>query len=409
MESPLVDSLQVEAQTKELLNRISFDSSHAQSIYDIVTTNDKYKDIYLFFCYSGLSWPNYNYFSRNGTSSGYWRYLGLCVCNGFIRSLTLLSFMWYLFMLIFFDQYIKDLQSESPNDSNISIRVTDAFKLDLCVLLFQVIAIVPSIFEYIQRIHSKDPKYQGFLAPFQCEDNITVLNESLQIARKYIFYCSAVMILATIFWNATYAHSTQGNYISVVGTLAMLTLSFPLGFCLFFTLVDLKMSYVLVHDATYHIDTKKLTYNTFYRYRKSINSFVDNSRWVNYLLIPTCILNAVAVLVLFISFPINSFFSFTSVFVTAILFSREIIYLMIILPSIAHVNDLSADFLLKLSDSEFATTPDGLRIFLSALYKPIAYSVLGVIITRQMLMVQFATYILSLAITLLQNLISAAE
>jgi hypothetical protein len=49
-----------------------------------------------------------------------------------------------------------------------------------------------------------------------------------------------------------------------------------------------------------------------------------------------------------------------------------------------------------------------LRIFLSALYKPIAYSVLGVIITRQMLMVQFATYILSLAITLLQNLISSA-
>ena len=411
MELPLVDSLQGEMQTKELLNRISFDSSHTQSIYDIITTNDKHSDIYLFFCYSGLTWPSYNYFVRDSSSSSaYWKYVGLCFCNGFVRVTMVLSFLWYFFLLIFFKQYFDDLQSESSDHmNNLSVNEKSSFKLDICVLLFQIIAIVPSVFEYIHRIHSKDPKYQGFLAPFQSDDNINLLKESLETAKKYTLYCTLLLLLTTVFWNVVYSHTTQGSYISVLGTLAMLTLSFPLGFCLFFTLVDLKMSYILVHDATYHIDTKKLTYDTFFRYRKSINSFVDNSRWVNYLLIPTCVLNAVAVLVVFISFPINSLFTFTNVFVTSILFSREIVYLMIILPSIAHVNDLSANFMIKLSDSEFATTPDGLRIFLSALYRPIAYTVLGVTVTRQMLMVQFATYMLSLAITLLQNLISSAE
>jgi len=317
--------------------------------------------------------------------------------------------MWYLFILIFFKKYINDIESESLDDMNdLSAKATGAMKFDVVVLLFQIIAIVPSVFEYIHRIHSKDPQYQGFLTPFQFEDNLVILHESLQTAKRYITCCTLAMILATSFWNAAYSHSMQGNYISVVGTLAMLTLSFPLGFCLFFNLVDLKMSYVLVRDATYHIDTKKLTYETFYRYRKSINSFVDKSRWVNYLLIPTCLLNAIAVLILFISIPINSFFTFVNVAVSAVLFSREIIYLMIILPSIAHVNDLSANFMIKLSDSEFATTPDGLRIFLSALYQPIAYTILGVTITRQMLIIQFSTYLISLVATLLQNLISAA-
>ena len=322
----------------------------------------------------------------------------------------MLSFLWYLFTLVFFTQVITDLKNQSPDNSDhMSAKETAAFKFDLCVLLFQIIAIIPSVFECIHRIHSKDPKYQGFLSPFQSDDHINLLKESLQTAKKYTYYCSLVMLLTTVFWNLIYHHTMEGSYISVFGSLAMLTLSFPLGFCLFFTLVDLKMSYILVHDATYHVDTKKLTYDTFFRYRRGINSVVANSRWVNYLLIPTCILNAVAVLVLFIRYPITSLFTFANVFVTAILFSREIIYLMIILPSIAHVNDLSANFMIKLSDSEFATTPDGLRIFLSALYRPIAYTVLGVTVTRQMLMVQFTTYLLSLAVTLLQNLVSSAE
>ena len=40
--------------TTELLNRISIDSSQSLSIYDIITTNDKYRDIYIYLCFSGL-------------------------------------------------------------------------------------------------------------------------------------------------------------------------------------------------------------------------------------------------------------------------------------------------------------------------------------------------------------------
>ena len=387
--------------TIELLNRISIDSSQALNIYDIITTNEKYRDIYVYLCFSGLLWPRYDHFVKANDYYSLYKYLFVCAFNLFVRFVTALSFGWYCYILLFENIYLNDLKKVFPG-TEVSKKLKFAFIFGGVILLIQIVAIVPTIVEYRARIFSNDPKFQGFLMPFHSEKYLPILLQSLKIAKNYAIVCSILMVLcATILNIADFVPGTE--YIGAIAPLAVLTLTFPLSFCLFFLLIDLKMSHLLVQDAIDNIDNKRLTYEIFYRYRKSINNFVTNSYWINYLFIPTCVLNALAVIVT-VAYT-NSGVAY--IFNLSILFCREIFFLVIALVYIAKINDLSSSFMLKLSDSEFSTTTEGIRIYHSSAYQPIAYTILGYSFTRTKLLVQLITYILSVFITILQSVLDS--
>jgi len=387
--------------TTELLNRISIDSSQSLSIYDIITTNDKYRDIYVYLCFSGLLWPNYDNFVKANEYYSFIKYLFVCLFNLFVRSITLLAFGWYCFILFFQNVYLNDLDKVFPG-TKLTYKLKVGFIFCGVILLIQIVAIIPTIIDYRSRIFSKDSKYQGFLSPFHSEKYLPILFQSLKISQNYAIICSILMVIsATVLNLGNFVPGTE--YIGVIAPLSVLTLTFPLSFCLFFLLNDLNMSHLLVQDAIDNVDTKKLTYEIFYRYRKSINNFVYNSYWINYLVVPTCVLNAVAVIIVFAYTNTGVLY----VLNMSLLFSREIIFVVIALVYIAKINDLSSIFMLKLSDSEFSTSQDGIRIYHSSTYQPIAYTILGYTFTRTKLILQLITYVLSVFITILRSILQS--
>eukprot|EP01032_Pedospumella_encystans_P017606 gene17606-20057_t len=220
----------------------------------------------------------------------------------------------------------------TPSDISHTIRDASA-GIDITTIL-RTVSVV--IVQYLNQCRIQKPAHAH---------EVLILEESAKIAGIYGIVVLFTNILSTILLAFSSVPENAGIQVTeyFLGTY--------LSFNLFFLILDVKASSVLLDQLHLLADNKSLTMNVFVASRADIHRRVKESRWACDLIVVPCVASVVGILVLIIYFlntPVRPALKIeASAFVCILL--KELLFVMVAFWYVAKVNASADELTIKLS------------------------------------------------------------
>eukprot|EP01032_Pedospumella_encystans_P022564 gene22564-25565_t len=220
----------------------------------------------------------------------------------------------------------------TPSDISHTIRDASA-GIDITTIL-RTVSVV--IVQYLNQCRIQKPAHAH---------EVLILEESAKIAGIYGIVVLFTNIVSTILLAFSSVPENAGIQVTeyFLGTY--------LSFNLFFLILDVKASSVLLDQLHLLADNKSLTMNVFAASRADIHRRVKESRWACDLIVVPCVASVVGILVLVIYFlntPVRPALKIeASAFVCILL--KELLFVMVAFWYVAKVNARADELTIKLS------------------------------------------------------------
>jgi hypothetical protein len=161
-----------------------------------------------------------------------------------------------------------------------SLAIAVAVTLDL-------LSVIPA--QYLNQLR--------MLQPAQKLDSV-VLDESVRVAQYYLFFCLLSLLASVLIYTANIG-GLQGNVInSILLGLGEFLISLNMSFNLFFLILDLKVSSLLLDQLFLFREKGQLTLDKFNVVRNDIRRRVQKSKWASDFIVVPCIASIIAILIL---------------------------------------------------------------------------------------------------------------
>ena len=276
------------------------------------------------------------YCTRNSTvfvflraAANFWPVDGSCwsidsLYYGLTRMINVASIIANIFS-VFFTLFTDSGVSQTLRDASAGIDVAT---------ILRTVSVV--IVQYLNQCRIQKPAHAH---------EVLVVEESAKIAGIYGIVVLLTNILSTILLAFSSVPVNAGIQVTeyFLGTY--------LSFNLFFLILDVKASSVLLDQLHLLADNKSLTMNVFAASRADIHRRVKESRWACDLIVVPCVASVVAILVLIIYFlntPVRPALKIeASAFVCILL--KELLFVMVAFWYVAKVNARADELTIKLS------------------------------------------------------------
>jgi hypothetical protein len=176
----------------------------------------------------------------------------------------------------------------------------------------------------------------------------TVTEESVRISMYFLGVCCASVITSTVVFAATAPSSQLINLLFLLIGGAVMSLA--MSFNMFFLVMDLKVSSLLLDQLDILADKQLLTMKVFCMARQDIHRRVENSRWASDFIAAPCVVSVLAILV--ILFTLNSTILGLGI-AWIIAFLRELLFISVAFWYVAKVNGKADALTLKLSTASW--------------------------------------------------------
>jgi hypothetical protein len=228
--------------------------------------------------------------------------------NFIVARLGLLGMSMFTFAAIIVDSIT------GPVDS---IAIAVAVTLDL-------LSVIPA--QYLNQLR--------MLQPAQKLDSV-VLDESVRVAQYFLFFCLLLLLTSVLIYTANIG-GLQGNVInSILLGLGEFLISLNLSFNLFFLIVDLKVSSLLLDQLFLLREKGLLTLDKFNVVRNDIRRRVQKSKWASDFIVVPSIASIIAILLLvFAANPSRRILTIAWI----IALSKELVFVCIAFWYVARVN-----------------------------------------------------------------------
>ena len=280
---------------------------------DLLNYCNKNKNLLLFLRITGNYWTQGEVVF---TLDRFW-----CACCVIINLCSVLINFIYMWLVIFLFNYpSSSLQFASAG-------------IDFAIVI-RTLSVLPALYMNHKRL---------LRTAHPCD--ILVLNESTHIALIFATLSAAATFTATVLMSL----GTEPFY--AVSFFTEFFLGFVLSFNMFFLILDIKASSLMLDELHLLVDKKQLTMDQFVSVRQEIHSRVKESLWACDLIIVPCLASIGAILVLILFFLDNARSAEvqyeTVAFITYML--KELFFVAIAFWYVAKVNARADELTIKLS------------------------------------------------------------
>jgi hypothetical protein len=187
------------------------------------------------------------------------------------------------------------------------------------------------------------------LKPAQIHDQ-TVIDESVRISKYFLWLCFVTITISV----ATYVPG-ETNAVGLVSNLLLLVVG---GFCvsanmafnMFFLVMDLKVSSLLLDQLDILADKQLLPMKVFCMARQDIHRRVENSRWASDFIIGPCLASLVSIVVVLFNVSAGEF-SLGIAWILAII--HQLLFICVAFWYVAKINGKADALTLKLSTTSW--------------------------------------------------------
>ena len=181
------------------------------------------------------------------------------------------------------------------------------------------------------------------------EHDKVVIDESIRISQYFLWSClftvalsCLLLIISSITIHATYEVLLFNIYLTIGGIFMSQTLAFNM----FFLIMDLKVSNLLLDQMFILADKHLLSFKLFNMVRNDIHRRVEESRWASDFIIIPCLASMLSIIIL-IFVATSMVWSFNAAWITGLL--KELIFVTVAFWYVAKVNGKADELTQKLS------------------------------------------------------------
>lgn len=138
---------------------------------------------------------------------------------------------------------------------------------------------------------------QRMLQPAHILD-ASVIDESIRISKYYLYLCVATVVVSSIMYTANLKGQQGGVDNTLLLVVGEFFIALNLAFNMFFLIMDLKVSSLLLDQLFLLHEKKQLTLDKFTMVREDIKRRVNNSKWASDFIIVPSLASVVTILIL---------------------------------------------------------------------------------------------------------------
>lgn len=321
----------------------------------------------------------------------------------FVRSIAIIGPCFYLYVTCDPREYLRQMSDKIQLNT---LQIV-GYQVSSFILFLQGFVCFPGLLQCKLRFHTANHAIGNFAA-FYDSECIDSIRTALAISYRFINIISCIVFLNLVIWDTSMIVKDWSTWIPYIAASALLSACYMLTTFLFFNMIELKYCQKLVSNCKNRIIDRTLTFDEYILVRTRIRKFCDDSFYLNTVVICMAFLNAAGLLIVLYVSTFDSIGPFTyNVIAYMLVFSKEFIYLFLLIPEIAKINDESHDLRVILAESDFCIEKEGLRIFSASTCNPISYKIAGAAFTKANIKLQLLGFVISFIAAMARQLFHA--